>query len=340
MPSKKRVLYFDLINITACLCVVALHCNQMVHTWAPGKNWAAGLVIEVVCYWAVPLFFMLTGATLMRYRARYDTKTFLIKRFKRTVVPFLFWSVVLYFLIIVYRNGEPFDPRRMINAVLNNEVEQIYWFFFPLFSVYLAIPVLSLLADNKKALIYMASISVLLVSVLPFACKAVGIVWPGTISIPVCGGMLMFAILGFLLSEHDIPKRRRIIIYMLGLAAMVFRYTYTYISSDNLGYVDRTYFDYTAWPSVLLAVAVFVFYKNLDTSRLEPHAKAISKLASCSFGVYLIHKPILDYLIMGMGGVPMTSILLRTVGIIALYGNCIALVLLLKRLPLLKNIVP
>lgn len=340
MPSKKRVLYFDLINITACLCVVALHCNQMVHTWAPGKNWAAGLVIEVVCYWAVPLFFMLTGATLMKYRARYDTKTFLVKRFTRTVVPFLFWSIVLYFYIVVYRNGEPFGPRRMINAILNNEVEQIYWFFFPLFSAYLAIPVLSLLADNKRALIFMASISFLLVSVLPFACKWIGISWPSTVSIPVCGGMLMFVILGFLLSEHDIPKRQRLIMYALGLAAMAFRYICTYISSNNLGYVDRTYFDYTAWTSVLLAIAVFVFFKNLDTSHFEPHANAISKLAGCSFGVYLIHKPILDYLIMDMGGVPMTSILLRTVGVIFLYGICVALVLLLKRLPLLRRFVP
>lgn len=340
MPSKKRILYFDLINIAACLCVVALHCNQMVHTWAPGKNWAAGLVIEVVCYWAVPLFFMLTGATLMRYRARYDTKTFLIKRFTRTVVPFLFWSIVLYFLIVVYRNGEPFGPRRMINAILNNEVEQIYWFFFPLFSVYLAIPALSLLADNKKVLWYMAGISILLVSILPFACKAIGISWPGTISIPVCGGMLMFVILGFLLSEHDIPKRQRMIIYALGLASMVFRYVYTYISSNNLGYVDRTYFDYTAWPSVLLAVAVFVFFKYLDTSRFEPHTKAISKLASCSFGVYLIHKPILDYLIIGALDIPMTSVLLRTVGVVILYSVCVAIVLVLKRLPLLRRIVP
>ena len=156
MTAKKRVLYFDLLNIVACICVVALHCNQMVHTWMPGKNWAAGLIIEVVCYWAVPVFFMLTGATLIRYRERYDTKTFLIKRFQRTVIPFLFWSAVLYFYIVIYRDGNAFGPRRMINAILNNEIEQVYWFFFPLFSVYLALPALSLLSDNKKALTFAA----------------------------------------------------------------------------------------------------------------------------------------------------------------------------------------
>lgn len=340
MTAKKHVLYFDLLNIVACICVVALHCNQMVHTWMPGKNWAAGLIIEVICYWAVPVFFMLTGATLMRYRDRYDTKTFLTKRFRRTVIPFLFWSTVLYFYIVIYRNGGAFGPRRMINAILNNEIEQIYWFFFPLFSVYLALPVLSLLSDNKKALTYMAGVSFLLVSVLPFACSAIGISWPGSISIPVCGGMLMFVILGFLLSETSIPKRTRMIIYALGVASMLFRYAYTYTSSNALGYVDRTYFDYMAFPSVILGVAVFVFFKHLDTTRLEPFSKQLSKLSGCSFGVYLIHKPILDFVIMDALGVPMTSVLLRTVGVIALYLICVSLVLLLKKIPVLREIVP
>ncbi|XCB29844.1 hypothetical protein RQN30_11930 [Arcanobacterium hippocoleae] len=41
-----------------------------------GKNWAAALAIETIFFFAVPIFFMLTGATLLRYRDRYDTQTF------------------------------------------------------------------------------------------------------------------------------------------------------------------------------------------------------------------------------------------------------------------------
>lgn len=78
---------FDCLNIAACFSVIALHCNQMVHTWQPGKNWLLALLIEVLFYWVVPVFLMLTGATFMRYRDRYDTKTFLSKRIKRTVIP-------------------------------------------------------------------------------------------------------------------------------------------------------------------------------------------------------------------------------------------------------------
>lgn len=98
-PAKgKRVVYMDLLNIFACLAVVFLHCNNTVHIYAPGKNWAFSLVIEVAFYWAVPIFLMISGANLMRYRDRYDTKTFFEKRLAKTFIPFVIWSAILYVL--------------------------------------------------------------------------------------------------------------------------------------------------------------------------------------------------------------------------------------------------
>lgn len=47
-------------------------------------------VIESVMYFAVPCFFMISGANLMDYRKRYGTKTFLIKRTKKTIIPYIF----------------------------------------------------------------------------------------------------------------------------------------------------------------------------------------------------------------------------------------------------------
>lgn len=340
MATSKRIQYYDLLNIAACICVVALHCNQMVHTWMPGKNWAAALVIEVICYWAVPIFFMLSGATLMRYRNRYDDLVFLKKRFSKTVIPFLFWSVLLYGYVFIYRNGGSFSLSGMISAILNNEIEQVYWFFFPLFSTYLAMPVLARLADNKKILCYMAGVSFIISSVLPFLFRAFSITWPGTISIPVCGGYLLFVILGFLLSEKEISKKNRKMIYLLGIASIVFRYIFTYFASNAIGAVDRTFFDYLSFPSVFLGVAVFVFFKQLDTTRIEKWAKPLSNLSACSFGVYLIHKPILDYFILGKLEIPMTSIPLRTIGVLLLYAFCVVIVLILKQIPLVRRLVP
>lgn len=172
--SAKRVVYFDLLNVAACIAVVALHCNQMVHTWQPGKNWLLAMAIETVFYWAVPIFFMLTGATLMRYRERYDTRTFIEKRVKRTVIPFVAWSLILFLVVSVPLGGAHLGIRTFLNLMLNNQIEQVYWFFFPLFSLYLALPMISLLADNKKVILYGVMVSFALVSVLPYLCQLGG----------------------------------------------------------------------------------------------------------------------------------------------------------------------
>lgn len=58
----------DVVNIAACVAVVALHVNGGIWGFARNLNWAMMLITECVCYWAVPVFFMITGATLLEYR--------------------------------------------------------------------------------------------------------------------------------------------------------------------------------------------------------------------------------------------------------------------------------
>lgn len=339
--STKRVVYFDLLNVAACIAVVALHCNQMVHTWQPGKNWLLAMAIETVFYWAVPIFFMLTGATLMRYRERYDTRTFIEKRVKRTVIPFVAWSLILFLVVSVPLGGAHLGIRTFLNMMLNNQIEQVYWFFFPLFSLYLALPMISLLADNKKVILYGVMVSFALVSVLPYLCQLGGVNWNGAISIPSFGGMLLYVGLGYLLSSTDLGDKTIRTLYALGILGTIFRFVYTAVMSESIGAVDRLFFNYSAFPAVLQAVAVFLLFKNLNLSRLQGRAiTVLSELSACSFGVYLIHKPVLDHVVLGLMNVPMQSVALRTVGVLVLYAACVLAVFLLKKVPLVKAIIP
>lgn len=43
------------------------------------RAWNTSLIVECLFYFAVPVFVMLSGANLMNYRKKYDTKTFLLK---------------------------------------------------------------------------------------------------------------------------------------------------------------------------------------------------------------------------------------------------------------------
>lgn len=61
----KRVVCFDALNVLACLSVIAMHCNGAVHVFADTYVWRQSLLVDVLAYWAVPVFIMLSGATLM-----------------------------------------------------------------------------------------------------------------------------------------------------------------------------------------------------------------------------------------------------------------------------------
>lgn len=89
---KKRVIYIDVLNIVACICVVAMHCNGIVHTFSYDRAWKTSLIVETAAYWAVPIFFMITGATLLDYTKKYSTRVYMKKRVLKTFVPFLIWS--------------------------------------------------------------------------------------------------------------------------------------------------------------------------------------------------------------------------------------------------------
>ena len=63
METQERVIYYDFLNIGACFCVVAMHCNWIVHRFENTIAWKQSLLVDVIAYWAVPVFFMLSGAT-------------------------------------------------------------------------------------------------------------------------------------------------------------------------------------------------------------------------------------------------------------------------------------
>ena len=95
MPQK-RIVYFDVLNILACICVIWLHCNSVLYSYDPGAGlWRLSLFVQVICHFAVPAFFMISGANLMNYREKYSTAEFIKRRFLRTLIPLLIWSGIL-----------------------------------------------------------------------------------------------------------------------------------------------------------------------------------------------------------------------------------------------------
>ena len=345
--QSQRIMYYDALNVLGAFGVVCMHFNGVVHRYAPTVEWAQSLVVDCVFYWAVPVFFMLSGATLLRYRERYDTREFLRRRLLRTLVPFLVWSLLaLALLVNLGIMDPPMGPRTLVNLVMNTEIITVYWFFIPLFAIYLCMPVLSCLTDGKhdRVLWYAVGLSFLTTSLLPTLLSLVGIRFNAGLSFPLLGGNLVYPVLGYLLSTTEFPggRRGRIALYLSALAMLALRYASTLLLSNPQAGNYEVFWGYANFPSFILATAVFVFAKNADWHRLirTPGAeRALSKLAGCSLGVYLMH-PLVLFWLLDWGGLPETAYVWRFALPLAVFFGCVVLTMVCKHVPVLRRIVP
>ncbi len=345
-PSRKRVLYFSILNIVACFGVIMLHCNSAAF-WGfeKSKTWISGNLIETLFYFPVPIFFMLSGATLLNYRKRYSTKAFLAKRFQKTLIPFLFWSIIALFYSILVSGATDWNPLHIVSNILNTRYMGIYWFFIALFAIYLSMPVLSAIEDKLKMKVYGYAIVIglIFVSILPLACNLLHIEYNFELVPPVVGGYVIFILLGYYLSKIDLSKKQRMIIYLAGLLGLIVHFVGSWYLSYRHNELSMTFKGYNNLPSVLYAVAVFVWFKycNYDkiTSRFPKFEQLVNQLASLTFGIYLIHGFVV-YGLPQLTGLDTRWWVWRTFGAIAVFGCCALMTWILKKIPILKRLVP
>lgn len=347
--EKKRVLYYDVLNILACLCVVAMHHNEALHSYDVNTGvWRSALAINVLCCWSVPVFLMLTGAKLLNYRSRYDTKTFLKKRMDKVLLPFLFWSIflMLWKSSLGIYSVESMGISDWISAILNYDMEEIYWFFPTIIALYLGMPLLSPLSEEKhrSTLIYGILALFILHSVVPPLATLAGISWNSSFALEI-GSHVIFILLGYLLATTELSRRSRLGIYAAGIFGMVFQYAAVCLLSTQSGTKNSLFLNNTYFPAVLSAAAVFVFIKQVDWQRLldRLHIRPglLVTLSSCSLGVYLIHKITMHYELIWLNSLGIYSyrLIWRVAFPLITYVVSVAVVLLLKRIPVLRRLV-
>lgn len=338
-PAKERVLYFDVLNIIACISVIFLHHNGIFDRYKPEivSVWSQSLIVEVLAYFAVPVFFMLTGATLMEYRKRYDTRTFFQKRLSRVLVPFIVWSIIT-FLYALWQGRYLLDQLSFAaiwDIFMQSDMMAIYWFFPAIISIYLAIPVLSLLTQRKvyrKWLWYMVGVGLLTYSVLPLICKLLGLQFNTSYQMPLTGGgYVIYALLGYLLATQKLKTKWLVVISIGAVAALAFKYGLTYYLTLQNGATNTTLINYMYFTTMLPAVAVFILAQRIPWKKYLKGrlVNIIAVVSSCSLGIYLIHLVVM-YLLLGLFHMNELQSLWRFVMPFVTYATCLTVVWIVK----------
>lgn len=340
---KKRIFYFDLLNIIACYGVIWLHCSGDAFTFRLDKYWLMSLTIQVIAHWAVPVFFMLTGANLMNYREKYSTEIYFKRRLLRIFIPFLAWSTI--YLIWKYQLGwvEFSNWKELLSLYLNNGIEGIFWFFYPLLAIYLSMPILTIFSDDKykKALYYLTVLGIVAYSFMPLLPGLFGVSYTGELNPPVIGGYMIYVLLGWIFKNENFSKRIHYLIYTAGIIGATCMFAGTIVLSLKSGELNDVFWGYMTFPTLFMACAVFLLVKNcrwkiFENIKIQFIAQ---KLSAASFGIYLTHIMIINLLLMN-GYVNGDSRWWMMFGPAGVYIISVTIVLLCKKIPGIRYLFP
>ena len=159
--TQPRELWGDLLRAVCCFVVVLLHCTcNLVNSFGESvQSWIPHLLMNSFTAFAVPCFFMLSGAYLLR--KEHGIKETWRKRFPKAYIPLIIWTV---FYLMMYGNFEASSYGTMF---YQSQVSHL-WFMYSIVSIYILLPLLSrmYLSLNHKAKIYLLIILLVVPTVL------------------------------------------------------------------------------------------------------------------------------------------------------------------------------
>ena len=344
--NKRRVLYFDVLNVLSCFSVVCLHSNGYVHEYIKDDYWWLRVFIEVICFFAVPVFFMLSGATLMDYRKKYSTKEFVKKRIQKAFFPFLFWSVIflLFHSMLLIRSGnDVLSWKDIIESFVTGTIPYAnYWFFIPLFLLYAFLPFLSYIVEGRreKQVKLLCIVLFLFQFLIPSLYKLIGV--NAQYDLPI-GGFFVYALMGYHLSKSTYEKNNTtlVLVCLLAVLFLIIRYSVIYFSEEKNPWAFSYFGMYALFPSITVFLLVKKLFPGNDSYVYNRDYEGINKcwsfLAKKSYGVFLIHTFLISNL---MRLIELKSVHFIPFSIMVAYFGSVLIVHFMQKNALMRHTVP
>ena len=276
--------YLDYLTIIASLAVVILHTSQSAFNFTPEKlHWWLAIFIQISFIWAVPIFFMISGATLLDYRQKYDTKTFMKKRLLRTVISFVTWSIIWYSL-----TKHDLNIVHFVKLFTYDKIQPNFWFFYFIIPVYLTLPFVSVFTNKTHLNLvkYGIILYVFGVGIIGYSSNLLHADMPDLIAnLPfgITGGIGFFLI-GWYLHHYPLNKHLAYGLSVIGGLGLI---TATLTLSFASGNTIRDAYSIFSIGGILLPIGIWVAVQQVH--RPPKHPQLIKECASLSLFVYASH---------------------------------------------------
>lgn len=343
----KKDFSLTVCQVISALAVIMLHANECYWVFSPKHQyWFSANVIESFFYFAVPVFFMITGITLADYKERYSTKTFFKKRIEKTLIPYIFWSIlaVLFRLATGTLRTEDITLQWVIQSLIRTDnIIYMFWFFGALFVFYLLMPLIASIKKEHKLTVFKYLIIILFVVNITFfyILRLYGPEMYMIDSVDAGLGNIIVVFLGYYIYKRPPSTLDKIFIYILAVLGLLAHMVGTYILSFRSGQIDMLFKGYSNFPSILYSVGIFVLLKDIAVKigNIKWMKKFFEILGKYTFAVYLIHWFIIQTTNLLIDINPF-SLVYRLLFPLLIYAVIIPVTWCLRKIPVIRKIVP
>lgn len=349
IQNKSRILYADILRTLTIYAVLIIHvCTARWNTSFGTSEWYVLNAFMTSLRWCIPVFFMLSGIVILDPNYNLTFKKLYTKALPRLVCALLFWA-------ILYRTLSPLTSMLLnIKEITTDDWHKIYteilfgtpwyhlWFMYAIIALYILAPLLRVFTAHaeKKHYIYFLILYFIFGAFIPKMNNAYQVSF--NFGIHEMYSYTGYFIAGYFFAKYDIGTIFKRIIYIAGIAALVWNIASSFHFAATHGYPGTQYFENMGPQTMLIAFFVFVLAKDLisNSNRLQKlqDNKYITLLASCSLGIYLVHD-LFNILLRLLDINTSTFPAILSVPLLApfVYLGSLAVVLVIKKIPVLNK---
>jgi surface polysaccharide O-acyltransferase-like enzyme len=297
--TEDRDLSFDAFRGFAIIAVVAIHAVVSVfaqrHFSAEPWNFFFLFAYFQLLEFAVPAFLFISGYWLSKrpINSLEDYKVFLMKRFSRVLIPYLFWSC----LLLGY-GAVTIDIRETIHRLLTGGASVGYFFIIMIVQLYMLTPFLQYINRRRAGLVLVIVFNVLSLFTL-YLSRLFHVIGHLPASLPFYSWIIFFE-MGLWIGMREDKLGNKMVslrgIRPLILPALVICFLISVLEGmvllmkyDNLNFAISP----TKYSSVLFSVFVILGFLSVR-EHIKHYPKFLVTLGNYSFGIYLINTVILN----------------------------------------------
>lgn len=307
----QRQYHFDYLRVFASMAIILLHVTAqgIYNVKVACTVWNFYNIFNGATRWGVPVFVMMSGALFLSREipVKILYKKYILRMAIAYIVWTLFYSVAIPIVKMIFEEGY------RVNFVdfIRNFILGAYhlWFLPMIIGLYMCIPLIKQLTQTDNLIKYFLMLSFVFCFIKTQTESVTNSLLNGNaqiifenintvfknFNVELVMGYVSYFILGFYLNKTEISKKQRTIIYFLGMMGLVFTIILTLFASKNANILSQAFYSNSSINVLLMSVAVFVWFKYnaKGNKRLN---KIIPKLSQHSFGAFLVHVFILEFL--------------------------------------------